>query len=286
MSASNSASANGSASALPSTSSIRVRRARRARRARGPPRASRGSGRRRRRCSRACATSSIATAAVPVATSSTRSSGPGFDAGDQEAPPARVLAEREQGGVTVVGRPERGEQLPCGDGHARNLSWPRWSSAKSSSRSPGPPRSTRVRVRTWPAVMPAESGSGRVYLAAYREGDDATGWLLLDANGVRRSTTGRRCARPRPCRAVRGRRGQRRRRRARRASLHGSSGLRLTENPAGLDEAIAAVDELERDDRHAAARRLDRASRAASELPCASSRRRSGRARARRSQRR
>src|SRR5207248_3341173 len=33
------------------------------------------------------------------------------DAGDEEPPPARVLAEREQAGVTVVRRAERREQL-------------------------------------------------------------------------------------------------------------------------------------------------------------------------------
>src|SRR5829696_6670082 len=33
------------------------------------------------------------------------------------------------------------------------------------------------------AVIPAESSMGRVYLCAYRRGDDETTWLLLDTDG-------------------------------------------------------------------------------------------------------
>ena len=53
--------------------------------------------------------------------------GPGLDARDEEAAPARVLAEREQMRVAVVRRPERGEQrlrvLPSGrdDRHGPSL---------------------------------------------------------------------------------------------------------------------------------------------------------------------
>src|SRR5215217_5812293 len=85
------------------------------------------------------------------------------------------------------------------------------------------------------AVIPAESSLGRVYLCAYRRGGDETTWLLLDVGGepvVERA-------------AVRDA-----------ASLVALVeladlrsrlvGLRLTENPPGLDDAIAAVDELER----------------------------------------
>ena len=44
---------------------------------------------------------------------------PGLDPRDQEAPPARVLAEREQPRVAVVGRAERREELPSRPGASR-----------------------------------------------------------------------------------------------------------------------------------------------------------------------
>ena len=94
-------------------------------------------------------------------------------------------------------------------------------------------------------VMAAESGSGRVYLAAYREGDAATGWLLLDAKGapvddrerVREAASLIALNEVAEDSAGGGELDELRSRLV---------GLRLTENPAGLDEAIAAVDELER----------------------------------------
>jgi hypothetical protein len=94
------------------------------------------------------------------------------------------------------------------------------------------------------AVLAAESPVGRVYLCAYRNDADETTWLLFDESGAPVSDRA----------AVRDA-----------ASLVALSevaedsagggeldelrsrlvGLRLTENPPGLDEAIAAVDELE-----------------------------------------
>ena len=95
------------------------------------------------------------------------------------------------------------------------------------------------------AVIPADASAGRVYLCAYRNGLEETSWLLLDAGGA-----------PIEDRAL-----------VRDAAslvalvevAEDSAGggeldelrsqlvaLRLTENPPGLDEAVAAVDELER----------------------------------------
>ena len=134
-------------------------------------------------------------------------------------------------------------------------------------------------------VMAAESsGPGASTSRAYREGDAATGWLLLDAKGapVDDRETVREAASLIALNEV-----------AEDSAGGGELdelrsrlvGLRLTENPAGLDEAIAAVDELERT--------IGTPPRVAStsiwngsELPCASSRMRSGRAPALRSQRR
>ncbi|HKH32506.1 MAG TPA: hypothetical protein VKA45_15785 [Gaiellaceae bacterium] len=95
------------------------------------------------------------------------------------------------------------------------------------------------------AVIPAESSMGRVYLCAYRRGDDETTWLLLDTDGepvveraaVRDAASLVALAELAEDSAGGGELDELRSRLV---------GLRLTENPPGLDEAIAAVDELER----------------------------------------
>jgi hypothetical protein len=94
------------------------------------------------------------------------------------------------------------------------------------------------------AVIPADSAGRRVYLCAYRDGEETT-WLLLDAGGnpVEDRLTVRDAASLVALCEV--------------AEDHAGGGgldelrsqlvgLRLTENPPGLDEAVAAVDELER----------------------------------------
>ena len=58
-----------------------------------------------------CRTSSSATAPVPVATSSTCRVWPNVEPRDEKPSPARVLAERQQARVAVIGRAERREQL-------------------------------------------------------------------------------------------------------------------------------------------------------------------------------
>jgi hypothetical protein len=95
------------------------------------------------------------------------------------------------------------------------------------------------------AVIPAESSSGRVYLCAYRDGDEATTWLLLDSAGapvldraaVRDAASLVALVEVAEDNAGGGELDELR------SQL---VGLRLTENPPGLEEAIAAVDELER----------------------------------------
>jgi hypothetical protein len=96
------------------------------------------------------------------------------------------------------------------------------------------------------AVLPADESGGRVYLVAYGRGDaDPTSWLLLDDGG--RPVDDRRAVREAAGLVAL-------------AEIAGDSagggelddlrsrlvGLQLTENPPGLDEAIAAVDDLER----------------------------------------
>jgi hypothetical protein len=95
------------------------------------------------------------------------------------------------------------------------------------------------------AVLPAESSSGRVYLCAYRSADETTSWLLLDAAGepvvdraaVRDAASLVALVEVAEDHAGGGELDELRSRLV---------GLRLTENPPGLEEAIAAVDELER----------------------------------------
>ncbi|MFL5930164.1 MAG: hypothetical protein ACJ75P_02805 [Gaiellaceae bacterium] len=95
------------------------------------------------------------------------------------------------------------------------------------------------------AVIPAESSLGRVYLCAYRRGGDETTWLLLDAAGepvveraaVRDAASLVALVELADDSAGGGELDELRSRLV---------GLRLTENPPGLDDAIAAVDELER----------------------------------------
>jgi hypothetical protein len=95
------------------------------------------------------------------------------------------------------------------------------------------------------AVIPAESSNGRVYLSAYRAGDDATGWLLFDSAGA--PVEDRMAVRDAAslvalCEVAEDNAGGGELDELRSQLV----GLRLTENPPGLDEAMAAVDELER----------------------------------------
>jgi hypothetical protein len=95
------------------------------------------------------------------------------------------------------------------------------------------------------AVIPADASVGRVYLCAYRNGREETSWLLLDAAGgpvEDRAAIRDAASLVALCEVA--------------ADSAGGGdldelrsqlvGLRLTENPPGLDEAMAAVDELER----------------------------------------
>ena len=95
------------------------------------------------------------------------------------------------------------------------------------------------------AVIPAESSNGRVYLSAYRAGDDATSWLAARFRG--RPVEDRLAVRDAAslvalCEVAEDNAGGGELDELRSRLV----GLRLTENPPGLDEAVAAVDELER----------------------------------------
>ena len=251
MSASNSASPNGSASARPSRSSIRSRepgaldaraaggehlralvdpddRARRALRARARSRRRPCRSRRRARASR-----------------------PAGIARDEERAPARVLPEREQPRVAVVRRPERREQLA-------RVARPRETSARPESmlgrvalsddleRIAAPrPRRSRRRARSSPACSPPSRSAGRVYLCAYAR-RRAARLARARRRGAPVDERARWCAKP-----PRSRRSARsRRRRAGGGDLpscaRGSPSSARREAPEGIEEAEAAAAALAR----------------------------------------
>ena len=95
------------------------------------------------------------------------------------------------------------------------------------------------------AVLAADAALGRVYLVAYAGDGDDTNWLLLDARGTPVEERG----------AVRDAAGLVALSELAADNAAGGElddlrsrlvGLRLTESPPGLDEAIDALDELER----------------------------------------
>ena len=155
---SNAPSGNGSASALASTSSTRVRRS-----AGGRPPASPGSGRDPvTRNPRAC--SSAATSPVPVATSSTAPPSAGTPR-DEEAAPAGILTERQR--PPRPGRrssPERGEEAPGVLGGATTRLYP------------GAP---------WPCIDDLERAAAAAAAHA-RDGETVTAVLAAEATDGRR----------------------------------------------------------------------------------------------------
>ena len=147
--------------------------------ARGPRRASRAPGRGRRRVQPLRRTSSRATSSVPVATSRTvpRS---GFDARDEEPPPARILAEREERGVAVVRRPSgaRGpSRAPVR--HEASLCWRVAAErrARPARRAPTPSPAPGEELA---AVIPADprAASGLPLLVQAGGGESAAGSQL------------------------------------------------------------------------------------------------------------
>jgi hypothetical protein len=93
-------------------------------------------------------------------------------------------------------------------------------------------------------VIPADASAGRVYLVAFRDGDEATGWLVLDTAGAPltdRATVRDTASLVALCEVAEDNAGGGELDDLRSRLV----GLRLTENPPGLENAIAAVDELE-----------------------------------------
>ncbi|MGH9262563.1 MAG: hypothetical protein ACRD08_22115 [Acidimicrobiales bacterium] len=94
-------------------------------------------------------------------------------------------------------------------------------------------------------VLAAETSGSRVYLCAYRNGEEETTWLLLDADGEpvdTRLTVRDAASLVALCEVAEDSAGGG----ALDELRSRLAGLRLTENPPGIDEAEAAVDKLER----------------------------------------
>jgi hypothetical protein len=101
--------------------------------------------------------------------------------GDEEAAPARILSEGEEGRVPVVGWPERGEEVESLILH--EVYFPRVTLAEDLQRiaaSAGRFASGEEELAGVLAAEPAQGG--RIYLCAYRSGEDVS-WLALDDSG-------------------------------------------------------------------------------------------------------
>ena len=134
--------------------------------------------------------SSIATAAVPEATSRTRVASRRY-ARDEEGAPARILSEREQARVAVVRRAERREQLarvarPRGDlGHASEHTLDRWRSSDDLEQIAAAAAAFAEPGERVTGILAAELlRFGRIYLCAYAAGDERPTWLALDASSA------------------------------------------------------------------------------------------------------
>jgi hypothetical protein len=110
------------------------------------------------------------------------------DPRDEEAPPARILAEAEEGGVPVVGLRQRREELPCPSVQlSLRLSHVSIVAAvgldEELSAVAGVAEAFLDAGEKLAGVVVAEPAPGlRLYLCAYRR-EDALSWLALDRRG-------------------------------------------------------------------------------------------------------
>ena len=189
-------------------------------------------------------TSSIATAAVPVATSSTRRAS-GRDPRDEEAPPARVLAEGEQARVAVVRRAERREQLARvpvrAEAATRRVYSGRVALARTSARIAAAAAALRGAGggRSPACSSPSRSARPRLPLRLRRRPRGAPG--SRSTTTAEPLTSAARARGGLARRALRGGGGDRGRRRPRRSSARGSPSSARREAPAGIEEAEEAA---------------------------------------------
>ena len=106
---------------------------------------------------------------------------PDVHPGDEEAAPARILSEGEEARVPVVRRPQRGEEVEGLLLHA--VYFPRVTLAEDLERIAAAAAGFASGGEELAGVLAAEPAQGgRVYLCAYRSGDEVS-WLALDDAG-------------------------------------------------------------------------------------------------------
>lgn len=114
--------------------------------------------------------------------------GPGLDPRDEEAAPARVLAEREQTAPAVVRRPERREELlrnlrPLREGHDAESMLAAVALRDDLDRAAAAAARFAGTGEELSGVVPTEPERGeRTYLCAFTAGEART-WLVLDDGG-------------------------------------------------------------------------------------------------------
>lgn len=179
--------------------------------------------------------------------------GPDVHTIDQESPPARILTERKQPCVAVVGRPERREQRPRlpgarrdGLGHRGRVYAPWVSLSDELEQVAHAALAFADAGEQLSGVLVAEPHEGtRVYLCAFEAAEDRRNWIVLDENGE--PVVSRRLVRDAAsiaalCEVAEETAGG--------GDLDELSSrlvaLRLTESPLGIEEAEEAVGELQR----------------------------------------
>jgi hypothetical protein len=172
----------------------------------------------------------------------------GLDARDEESPPPRVLTEREQPGVAVVRIRERCEEGERGSvalaehvGHANIVAVMGLGEDIAAARAAAARHA--ITGEAVVGIVPTEAGGVRVYLCAF-EGENGSAWLALDEQGepvTERSLVRDAVSIAALCELAEESAGG-----GDLADLRARlAELRATEAPEGIDEAEAAVGELE-----------------------------------------
>lgn len=113
------------------------------------------------------------------------------EAGDEKPAPARILPERQEGGIAVVGRAERREQLaglPSVGGQSLGqeaTKLARMGLSEDLQRAAALARAFAEDTEQLTGVLACEAEPGRrIYLCAFNGGDGGRSWVALEADGA------------------------------------------------------------------------------------------------------